>query len=86
MADVCVFVGGSIACGPLDQSVVDARSDVLNFETSVFDHELALTGPMFATLYVSSDAVDTDFMVKISDVYPTGKQFQILLVPQLLHQ
>jgi putative CocE/NonD family hydrolase len=39
----------------------------------VFDTELPLTGPMFAKLYVSSDAVDTDFMVKISDVYPTGE-------------
>lgn len=29
-------------------------------------------GPLMATLYVSSDAKDTDFMVKISDVYPTG--------------
>ena len=32
-----------------------------------------MTGPLFATLYVSSDAVDTDFMVRISDVYPTGE-------------
>jgi putative CocE/NonD family hydrolase len=66
-------IGGSIPCGPLDQSVVDARADVLLFETSVLENELALTGPIFATLYVSSDAVDTDFVVKLSDVYPTGQ-------------
>jgi putative CocE/NonD family hydrolase len=28
---------------------------------------------MFATLYVSSNAIDTDFMVRISDVYPNGE-------------
>lgn len=57
----------------MDQAEIDKRSDVLTFETSPFPSELALTGPLFATLYVSSDAVDTDFMVKISDVYPTGE-------------
>ena len=31
------------------------------------------TGPLGATLYVSSDVIDTDFTAKISDVYPTGE-------------
>lgn len=66
-------IGGSIPCGPLDQSSLDTRADVLTFTTDVFTEELPLTGPLFATLYVSSDAVDTDFMVKISDVFPTGE-------------
>jgi len=66
-------IGGSIPCGPLDQAEVDKRSDVLTFQTEVFGEELPLTGPLLSTLYVSSDAVDTDFMVRISDVYPTGE-------------
>jgi putative CocE/NonD family hydrolase len=66
-------IGGSIPCGPLDQSEVDKRSDVLTFQTSAFDVQLPLMGPLMATLYVSSDAKDTDFTVKISDVYPTGE-------------
>ena len=37
------------------------------------DEELALTGTILATLYVSSDAKDTDFTAKVSDVYPTGE-------------
>jgi predicted acyl esterase len=65
-------VGGDIPCGPLDQSQIDLRSDVLTFQTNILEEELALTGPIFATLYVSSDAIDTDFMVRVSDVYPTG--------------
>ena len=66
-------IGGTIPCGPMDNSPVDLRSDVLSFQTGVFDKELPLTGPLLATLYVSSDAIDTDFTVKISDVYPTGE-------------
>jgi putative CocE/NonD family hydrolase len=56
-------------CGPLDQSEVDRRDDILVFETDALLSELAITGAMYATLYVSSDAIDTDFMVKLSDVY-----------------
>jgi len=62
-----------IPCGPLDQSEVEERADNLVFSSGVLEEDLVLTGPMFATLFVSSDAVDTDFMVKISDVLPSGE-------------
>lgn len=57
----------------MDQGEIDKRSDVLVFQSPVFMEELAMTGPIFAHLFVSSDAIDTDFMVRISDVYPTGE-------------
>jgi len=69
-------VGGSnldIPCGPLDQAEVDSRTDVIKFQTAVFEDEMAMTGPLMAHLFVTTDAIDTDFMVKISDVYPTGE-------------
>jgi putative CocE/NonD family hydrolase len=62
-----------IPCGPLDQAATDLRADVIVFTSPVFDHELPMTGPLFADIYVSSDAIDTDFMVKIEDLYPTGE-------------
>eukprot|EP01034_Spumella_vulgaris_P023949 gene23949-30233_t len=62
-----------LPCGPLDQSEVDKRADVLTFQTEAQTSEVVMTGPLFATLFVSSDAVDTDFNVRISDVYPTGE-------------
>lgn len=61
-------VGGNnldMPCGPLDQAEIDTRSDVLVFETPVLTEVLPLTGALSATLYVSSDAVDTDFMVSL---------------------
>jgi putative CocE/NonD family hydrolase len=72
-------LGASVdcSCGPLDQSELDKRPDVLTFQSEPNGHDasssLAFTGPLSATLYVSSDAVDTDFMVKLSDVYPNGE-------------
>jgi hypothetical protein len=71
--NLCPDIGGTIACGPQDQNPADSRSDVLVFQTEPQAEPLYLTGPMFANLFVSSDAIDTDFMVKISDVYPTGE-------------
>jgi hypothetical protein len=50
-------------CGPLDQQEIDTRADVLVFQTAPFSEELPLTGPINGHLYVSSDAIDTDFMV-----------------------
>jgi len=62
-------IGGSIPCGPLDQQSIDSRSDMVVFNVAKSDSEITMTGPLFAELYVSSDMIDTDFMVRISDVY-----------------
>jgi len=69
-------VGGNnlaISCGPMDQTEVDKRSDILLFTTPIFRDEFPMTGPLFADIFVGSSAVDTDFMVKIEDIYPTGE-------------
>lgn len=60
-------------CGPMDQAEIDKRDDVIVFETSIFQEELPLTGAINGYMYVSSDAIDTDVMVRVSDVYPTGE-------------
>lgn len=70
-------IGGTIHCGPEDQSPVDSRDDVLVFNTAPFEENFYITGSMSATLYVSSDVIDTDFMVKVSDLYPTGEAILI---------
>jgi predicted acyl esterase len=50
-------------CGPLDQSPVESRDDVLVFSTEPLETFMAVTGPLTATLYVSSSALDSDFAV-----------------------
>jgi uncharacterized protein len=63
--------------GSYDQRKVEERPDVLVYTTAPFSEELEVTGPMTRTLYVSSDAKDTDFTVKIIDVYPDGRAFTL---------
>jgi len=63
-----------MACGPLDQRPQEEgkRKDVLTFTSAVLAEDVAVTGALIARLFVSSDAVDTDFTAKLTDVYPDG--------------
>jgi predicted acyl esterase len=63
--------------GPKDQRSIEAREDILLFNGPVLDEPLEITGRIKATLYVRSDAPDTDFTVKICDVYPDGRSMLI---------
>lgn len=53
------------------RSVAD-RADVLVFETPPLEADTRITGDVLARLYVSSDAPDTDFYVKLIDQYPAS--------------
>ena len=73
-------VGGNnlmIPCGPKDQRTVEGRNDVLVFTSDVLDSPVAITGAIDAYLSVSSTAVDTDFVVRLTDVYPDGRSILI---------
>ena len=79
--DPCPTVGGQNLClesGPMDQSGVSGRSDVLVFVTDPLPRPLEVTGRVRVELYVSSDAVDTDFTAKLVDVYPDGREILML--------
>jgi putative CocE/NonD family hydrolase len=58
--------------GPMDQRAIGSRKDVLKFETEPLKQAVEVVGPLSAELMVSTDAADTDFMVKLVDVYPNG--------------
>lgn len=53
-----------------DQRFVDHRPDVLTFASMPLDHDVTVTGPVSAELYASSSGTDSDFIVKLIDVYP----------------
>eukprot|EP01104_Vermistella_antarctica_P003057 TRINITY_DN13216_c0_g1_i1.p1 TRINITY_DN13216_c0_g1~~TRINITY_DN13216_c0_g1_i1.p1 ORF type:complete len:668 (-),score=118.71 TRINITY_DN13216_c0_g1_i1:42-2045(-) len=60
-------------CGPYDQQELETtRNDLVLFTSDVLAAPVALTGRIRATLFVSSNATDTDFTVKLTDVYPDG--------------
>jgi len=58
--------------GPDDYSAIERRDEVLVYVTEPLAEEIEVTGPIRVDLYASSSALDTDFMAKLVDVWPTG--------------
>jgi uncharacterized protein len=53
-----------------DQRFASSRPDVLVYQTEPLPGDLRLAGPLKATLYVSTTGSDSDWVVKLIDVYP----------------
>lgn len=69
--------GGAVDPGSFDQRANEARHDVLVYTSEPLEDDLEVTGTIGVTLYVGSDAKDTDFSVKLIDVYPDGTAYNI---------
>jgi len=54
---------------------LNARLDVLSFETEPLAEDTAVAGPVEVELWVSTDAPDTDFTAKLVDVYPPCEDY-----------
>jgi len=52
-----------------------ARPDVLVFETEPLARDIEITGPIEAHLWIASDRPDTDFTIKLIDVYPPNEDY-----------
>jgi len=52
-----------------------ARPDVLVFETEPLSEDTEVTGAISATLWIASDCLDTDFTIKLIDVYPPNEDY-----------
>jgi hypothetical protein len=63
--------------GIMLQDTPGARDDVLSFATLPLEADMEVTGPITATLHVSTDAVSTDFTVKILDVHEDGRAYNV---------
>jgi putative CocE/NonD family hydrolase len=74
--NVCC-TGNAVEAGSFDQRKMEARHDILVYTSDPFPSGMELSGSIVPTLYVSSDAKDTDFTVKVVDVYPDGRAFNL---------
>jgi predicted acyl esterase len=64
--------------GPYDQApIVESRGDVMIFSSDVLANDVMVAGPPYAEIYVSSDQVDTDVCVRLTDVYPDGRSMLV---------
>ena len=74
--NVCC-TGNAIQGGSFDQQEMEKRQDILIYTTEVLKKGVEVSGFIESTLYVSSDVKDTDFTIKLIDVYPDGKAYNL---------
>jgi len=67
------FTGAGV--GAVDQSATHNRPDVLVYTSAVLARPLEVTGPITFKLFAESSAPDTDFTVKLEDVWPNGRSY-----------
>ena len=58
--------------GPHDNRPFEARNDVLVYTSEPLSEDMEVTGDIQAELWAASSAKDTDFVVKVTDVHPSG--------------
>ena len=66
-----------IRVGVLDNRSNWNREDVLVFETDTLQSNTEVTGPIMATVFASTSAPDTDFIVRLLDVEPDGTAWNL---------
>jgi uncharacterized protein len=54
---------------------LEARADVVSFQTDPLPEDIAVAGRCVADLWISSSAKDTDFVWKLIDVYPPSDDY-----------
>jgi len=73
-------IGGpllSFASGPIDQRVIESRSDVLTYTTDLLVEEIEVIGSPRVELYVRSSNACTDFVARLCDVQPDGRSINL---------
>ncbi len=62
---------------PEDYTEEERRQDILCYTSKALEENLTVTGDMTAELYISSDAPDTDFIVRVTDVDESGRSIKL---------
>jgi len=74
--NVCC-TGGAIQAGSFDQRENEKREDILVYTSDPLETGIEVSGFIELILFVSSDVKDTDFTLKLIDVYPDGHAFNL---------
>ncbi|MGB8170834.1 MAG: CocE/NonD family hydrolase [Chthoniobacteraceae bacterium] len=68
--------------GAKDARPFELQSEVRTWTTDVLQQPIEWTGEVTAEVWVSSTARDTDFILRVSDVYPDGRSILLMDYPQ----
>jgi uncharacterized protein len=63
--------------GPHDYRALESRADVLSFETEPLTEGLWVAGEFGGLIYASCDCRDFDLWVRLLDVHPDGRAFNV---------
>jgi len=73
-----------------DQKFLDGRNDVLSWQTDVLDNDVTMNGDVVAHLFASTTGSDSDWVVKLIDVYPDNNPadpsmagYQLMIVDEI---
>ncbi len=76
--------GGNVCCtgnavqgGAFDQQEMELRDDILVYTSEPLAEGVEISGFIESFLYLSSDVKDTDVTIKLIDVYPDGKAYNL---------
>jgi len=68
-----------------DQKFVSERKDLANFETPVLTNDVTVTGDVVADLFAATTGTDSDWVVKLIDVYPESEGgYQLMVAEEIL--
>lgn len=62
---------------PEDYTEEEKRQDMLCYSTDPLEKDVVITGDITVSLYIASDAPDTDFMVRLTDVDENGRSIKL---------
>jgi uncharacterized protein len=74
--NVCC-TGNAVTGGAFDQRKMEERTDILVYTSDELKEGIEVSGPIEATLFVSSDVKDTDVTIKLIDVLPDGTAYNL---------
>ena len=81
--DPVLTLGGNNCCGtptlagPRDQRPLESRKDVLVYSTDTLKEDITIAGPVKMRLFAATDGPDTDWMIKLIDVFPDGRSMPV---------
>lgn len=64
--------------GPHDYRALEARADVLSFDTAPLTEDLQVSGAVTAEIHASCDCRDFDLWVRLLDVHPDGRAINLM--------
>lgn len=66
-----------LVAGPIEQTSIELRNDVLCYTTEELTVDMEVTGPLMFHLFAATSARDTDFTAKLIDVFPDGRAYNV---------